>query len=400
MNIGFALFLFGFLRTSCFNADVQEAELEKPYLTLHTLNTQYILTWEHEAAGQYAVNFTTQYLSKYKLKSKRKVVWNSVCVGPEHSCDLTGVKLHYHAMYRLRVRASAHGRHSDWAQKDFCPDMDADLGPPSKVELSPVSNLLGVAISPPLTSEGEYMKQDVPQMYYRIHYWSRLEDPQGASPAVVNSGSEHVTLPGLQSWTWYCVRVQSRFDYYNKTSSFTSTQCMQTEGEIPYWLIFLYFLASLVAAFLFVLGSSYIIYKGYRVLKTTYFPSIQLPHHIQEYLSDSPHSDFPRLLSLEAEVEIVCDNISVCLEKDLLEVHSPTSDLEDDCGRHSRQHSGDSGVYSTEGGSAQKRGGHSQPIVARLNSWDAPLLEHVNMEMGGELLDEGVVDEGVLDIGV
>ena len=53
-------------------------------------------------------------------------------------------------------------------------------------------------------------------------------------------------------------------------------------GEIPYWLIFLYFLASLVGAFLFVLGSSYVIYRGYRVLKTTFFPSIQLPHHIQE----------------------------------------------------------------------------------------------------------------------
>ena len=54
----------------------------------------------------------------------------------------------------------------------------ADLGPPSKVELSPVSNLLGVAISPPLTSEGESMKRNVPQMYYRIHYWSRLAGPQ------------------------------------------------------------------------------------------------------------------------------------------------------------------------------------------------------------------------------
>ena len=52
-----------------------------------------------------------------------------------------------------------------------------------------------------------------------------------SSALVVNSGAEHVTLPGLQSWTWYCVKVQSRFDYYNKTSSFSSTQCMQTEGE-------------------------------------------------------------------------------------------------------------------------------------------------------------------------
>ena len=138
--------------------------------------------------------------------------------------------------------------------------------------------------------------------------------------------------------------------------------------------------------------------------------SLSVPRPPQ-YLSDSPYSDLPRLLSLEAEVELICDKISVCPEKDLLEVHSPPPldpglaapplGLEDDCGRHSRQDSGDSGVYSTEGGSAQKRGGHSQPIVARLDSWDVPLLEHVKMEeMGGELLNGGVADEGVLDMGV
>ena len=136
-------------------------------------------------------------------------------------------------------------------------------------------------------------------------------------------------------------------------------------------------------------------------LSLSFSVSLCPPHPTPQYLSDSPHSDLPRLLSPEAEVELVFDKISVCLEKDLLDLTAPPSGLEDDCGRHSRQGSGDSGVYSTEGGSAQKRGGHSQPMVARLESWDAPLLEHVKMEeMGGELLNGGVADEGVLDMGV
>lgn len=45
-----------------------------------------------------------------------------------------------------------------------------------------------------------------------------------------------MTLPDLKSWTWYCVMVQSRVEYYNKSSSFTSPLCMQTEGnagEVP-----------------------------------------------------------------------------------------------------------------------------------------------------------------------
>lgn len=40
-----------------------------------------------------------------------------------------------------------------------------------------------------------------------------------------------VTLPGLKAWTWYCVRVQSRDDFYSKTSDFTVPHCMQTEGN-------------------------------------------------------------------------------------------------------------------------------------------------------------------------
>ena len=40
-----------------------------------------------------------------------------------------------------------------------------------------------------------------------------------------------VTLPDLRAWTWYCVSVQSRYDFYSKTSAFTTPHCMQTEGE-------------------------------------------------------------------------------------------------------------------------------------------------------------------------
>ena len=54
---------------------------------------------------------------------------------------------------------------------------------------------------------------------------------QGLKPNVVNSNNNLVTLPELEAWTWYCVMVQSRYDYYNKTSGYTAPQCMQTEGK-------------------------------------------------------------------------------------------------------------------------------------------------------------------------
>uniref|UniRef100_A0A4W5LTQ4 Fibronectin type-III domain-containing protein n=1 Tax=Hucho hucho TaxID=62062 RepID=A0A4W5LTQ4_9TELE len=95
-------------------------------LTLLTLNTQYVLTWDwDQTTTGNAVNFTAEYMAKYKMKTKKKN-WSSVCERTTHTrCDLTGSDLHYLGMYMLRVRASANGVHSHWVYKDFCPDTDA-----------------------------------------------------------------------------------------------------------------------------------------------------------------------------------------------------------------------------------------------------------------------------------
>ncbi|CAB1329119.1 unnamed protein product [Coregonus sp. 'balchen'] len=384
------------------------AELSLPQnLTLLTLNTQYILAWDwDQTTTGNAVTFTAEYIAVFEMKMKKD--WSRVCDGTTHTrCDLTGSDLLYLGRYMLRVRASAGGLHSHWVYKDFCPHIDASLGPPSRVELAPVGNQLevnicgpltstqgsmkapvgnqlDVNISDPLTSTQGSMEDHIPSLYYHILYWSRSDDPQGLNPKVEVSSENLVTLPELEAWTWYCVMVQSRYDYYNKTSGYTAPQCMQTEGDTPYWQIFLYFLVSMVVCFLFVLLPSYAAFRFYRVLKYAFYPSIQLPAHIQEYLCDSsPGSDIPRLLTAKAEL---------C---------SPPSELEQDSGRHSRQGSGDSGVYSTEGGSAQqgRSGGESIRRDQEVDSWQT--LEQVKMEeIGRESTDERVLDEGVVDVGV
>lgn len=413
MNPGFALLLTLVQFTA---RNIQAAELPIPEnVDVFTLNTQYILTWDWspKTAGNDSVTFTTEYMAKYKFDKKKEKDWIQVCVrSPDTQCDLTGSSLHYLGMYVFRVRASADGLNSDWVLKDFCPDKDAKLGPPSKVKLVSVGNLLEVVISDPLSSTGESMKAHVPFLSYRIHYWSRSADPQGRSPEVVDSMATRVTLPDLEHWTWYCVRVQTCYEYYNKSSIYTPAQCMQTEGVVPYWQIFLYFLASLGLCFLLVLLPSYFCFRCYLVLKSTFYPPIHFPSHIQEYLCDpSPGSDMPRLLTPESEVELFCDKLSVCPEAPLLEIHTPPplapgfmvappAGPGKDGDRHSRQGSGDSGVYSTEGGSAPAGGGSGQPLGAVEGSRHtlAP-PEQVKMEkMAGEQADDGVMDEGVMDV--
>ena len=55
--------------------------------------------------------------------------------------------------------------------------------------------------------------------------------PQSPDTVVVDTHVNMVTLPDLRAWTWYCVSVQSRYDFYSKFSAFTTPHCMQTEGE-------------------------------------------------------------------------------------------------------------------------------------------------------------------------
>ncbi|XP_052348785.1 interferon alpha/beta receptor 1a-like isoform X4 [Oncorhynchus keta] len=357
MKVGFALVLLWSLPITNVLAELPQPQ----NLTLLTLNTQYVLTWDwDQTTTGNSVTFTVEYMAKYKMKIKIQN-WSRVCERTTRTrCDLTGSNLRYLGAYVLRVQASAGGVNSDWVNKDFCPDKNASLGPPSRVEMAPVGNLLDVTISDPVTSTQHSMKEHVLYLYYRILYWSRSDDPQGLKPKVLDSSNNLVTLPELEAWTWYCVMIQSRYDYYNKTSSYTEPQCMQTGGDTPYWQIFLYFLVSMMVCFLLVLLPSYAFFRFYRVLKNTFYPSIQLPAHIQEYLCDSPGSDMPSLLAAVSEAELCCGKLTICPEVVLLEIHvpppltAPPSELEQDSDRHICQDSRDSGICSTEGGSTQQ----------------------------------------------
>ncbi|KAL0985546.1 hypothetical protein UPYG_G00158450 [Umbra pygmaea] len=376
-------------------------------VSVDSQNTQYILTWawDKSTAGNNAT-FTAEYIPAFKLQKKRQV-WITVCSGTRETfCDFTNSELLYLGMFEFRVRASIDGRNSDWVRKEFCPHKDAALGPPSRVELTPAGNLLDVSISPPLTSTNGSMSDVIFSLYYRIQYWSQAEDPQGRKPKEIQTSITLVTLPELEAWTRYCVMVQSCYDYYNKSSRYTAAKCMQTEGDTPPWQILLYFLLSLVVCFLLVLLPCYIAFRFCRVLKSTFYPSNQLPLHIQEYLCGSSGSDLPRLLTPESEAELCCDRLTVIPEVVLLEVHTsppltaPPSGLDQDSGRHSRHGSGDSGVYSTEGGSAQRDHGNSggEPIGREedVDSWQ--MHEKVKVEEMGRKHANEDVDAGVMDM--
>ncbi len=65
-------------------------------------------------------------------------------------------------------------------------------------------------------------------LLYILHFllWLSLQKAK-----VLEMKNNVVMLTELHRQTWYCVRVQSRVDYYNKSSVFSDTHCIRTEGQ-------------------------------------------------------------------------------------------------------------------------------------------------------------------------
>uniref|UniRef100_A0A671M5S7 Interleukin 10 receptor, beta n=1 Tax=Sinocyclocheilus anshuiensis TaxID=1608454 RepID=A0A671M5S7_9TELE len=323
-------------------------DLRRPEnVSVDSLNTRYVLRWDwpHETAANQTVTFTAQYLREFRSrKDSNEKYWTSVCVNVlEHRCDFTGA-INYKIFFLLRVRANTSQQSSGWVQISFCPDEHAALGPPSSLKLSSIKGDLEIIITDPLSSTNQSMKTLLNnRLSYLIQYWRRSEEPQKAK--VLETKNNLVMLTELDRQTWYCVRVQSCDGSHNKSSVFSDTHCTRTEGQMPYWQIFLYFLISLLLCFLLVL-LNFCFYKMFTLLKNTFCPAIQLPDHIQElWLSDS---EKPQLLAPESP-ESVCELlVMVSAELDAVAVDEHSNTEEQDSSTHSRHGSRDSGVYSTE----------------------------------------------------
>ncbi|KAF5903286.1 interferon alpha/beta receptor 1b-like [Clarias magur] len=384
----------------CVSAGVCAALPVPQNVTLHALNMNYVLKWRWDPDmtpdSARNVTFTTQYMAMFKLKKpKNKQTWTSVCEStPERVCDFTSADLHYLGMWVLRVRAQSGRNVSSWVKTEFCPDRDAAIGPPSALSVTPVSGLLQVAMTDPLTTTNCSMKEYLPNMYYIIQYWKRsssAEEPRNN----LTTNTNLVILPDLESWTWYCVRVKSMDDYYRKASVFSPTYCAQTDGQTPHWQIVLYFLLSLVLCFLVFVALCLCIIRVVKIVKSTFFPSVPLPAHLHEYLCESGSPETPHLLSLESEPELCCDSPELLLpdpevpdvpdvpvSKVILEIHMPPRTVEPGIRTHSRHSSCDSGVHSLEGSSQSQR----QSELGEVK------MEKLGKKMRTEELDEGVQD--------
>uniref|UniRef100_A0A3B5M7R7 Fibronectin type-III domain-containing protein n=1 Tax=Xiphophorus couchianus TaxID=32473 RepID=A0A3B5M7R7_9TELE len=270
-------------------------------LFMLTLNTNYTLAWDWDqsAAGSDSATFTVQYAGNHSLK-KRNPKWTTVCAETSgRSCDLTRSGLNYLGLYVVRVQTNLNGRHSVWKSLQFSPDKDAVLGPPSEVRLGVSGRTLDIFITDPQNSSNSSMKEHLNKLSYDIVYWEQPEDGKSLMPETTSTVANVVTLSSIKPWTQYCMQIRSRDDFYNKTSTFTAPLCAQTEGVVPWWKIFMYFLLSLVSCFLMVLFM--------------YFSSSCIFFLQHE-------GDYPRLIVSDYESDL-CDPVIVCSESAILVIN-------------------------------------------------------------------------------
>ncbi|XP_058885920.1 interferon alpha/beta receptor 1a-like isoform X2 [Acipenser ruthenus] len=342
------------------------AKLPEPQnVKVQGVNTRYILKWDWEWDQQQAnksVRFTVEYIPyKYEMKGKKE--WRMVCEKiPGTQCDFSE-KVNYFGMFHLRLRAKSGRETSPWVIIEFCAEKDADLGPPSKVNVISKKGMLEVIIADPMTSENKSMRE-LQKIYFMVVYW---KNTSGAKNVSLIEEKNVAILMGLEPWTVYCVQVQSLSDYYEKKSLFSPMVCTQTtdDGHTPLGLIILIFFFTLALSFGGTLLCSFIVFQTYRVIKYTFFPFYQLPDNIQECLNEfTPMAQYSVLLSKDKEIELCCEKVDIVSE--VTHEHSPISEtaLETDPVNHCRQNSGDSGVYSSEDGSGGVDGTGAPPETA------------------------------------
>nr|XP_015219080.1 PREDICTED: interferon alpha/beta receptor 1a-like [Lepisosteus oculatus] len=254
-------------------------ELQAPQnVRMEAVNMQYILKWDWDhRLLNYTVNFTAEYLFGDRRKSK---IYKNDCYRiVETQCDFSHY-FDYNLMYYVRVRTEGIDEVSPWQELQFCPDENAELGPPSAFGVQSRNTMLIVNITHPLTLDKSM--SNIISLHYWLEYWKRL------SPAQIHTlqlNRSYAILSQLEPWMVYCLRVRVFNTQYNKQSRFTESKCVETEGDghTPIWQLPVLFLIVGIVILLF----SYATYKAYSCMRHL-CPPYEIPDSLQGFMSSGP----------------------------------------------------------------------------------------------------------------
>ncbi|XP_017326416.1 interferon alpha/beta receptor 1a isoform X2 [Ictalurus punctatus] len=164
------------------------------------IDMNYMLHWDWNYKHlENTVNFTAEYAFQYSEDETEPYKRACEC-SRESWCNFTCCKLCFSGRYWVRVRADAGPQHSNWTYINFIPDEDVLLSSPSIVNVMADIDVLTLTISKSVMSDQMKLK-------YRVQYWERRKPEQ----------------------------VSFVSQIYNKSSNYTSPQCVYTKGRPLVW---------------------------------------------------------------------------------------------------------------------------------------------------------------------
>ncbi|XP_067421693.1 interferon alpha/beta receptor 1 [Emydura macquarii macquarii] len=304
---------------------------------VHALNMKFLLAWDNQ--NDQNVSFTVQYLSAYlkSLQEDHSDKWITVS-GCENitttQCDFSSAIVPS-GIYFLRVQAINGYNKSRWSNEiKVDPCVVNEIGPPS-VTVSPNEDSLRIQLTAPGESENKSMSEFY-DLSYRILYWKNSSDVE---KKIKDLEQLLFTIPDLEPFTLYCLKVQAFSPSYKKNGRFSEVECIKTlNGKTsPLTILFTFIIA--LTAFFF--SASFIIFGIYyisRRIKYAFFPSCKPPSNIECLGGQSFNS--PYLSTSEEPTETCCIIESIVIEE------TNQTDFKDY--KHSKQSSRDSGNYSND----------------------------------------------------
>lgn len=202
-------------------------------VTMNAINTRYILWWDWNHTQPYDVTFTAE--STFSHLEEDESSYTKWCTF-NHSkrCDFSA-QLAYTGAYVLRVRAEGQGEHSNWTKVKFCPEDDADLGPPSHVKVELDIAMVTISFREPVTEQRTPMSSILKPMSFRLKYWGTQTPNQKLTKVIQTT---QCSLP-LQPQTEVCLQVSAFSEEYGKISPYTQPLCVTTLGHPPVWQMLL-----------------------------------------------------------------------------------------------------------------------------------------------------------------
>ncbi|KFR12035.1 Interleukin-20 receptor subunit beta, partial [Opisthocomus hoazin] len=217
-------FLFFFLLLGILGED---ALLPAPQnISILSTNMKHFLTWSpvivQGETVRYSVEFQGEYEREYANES-----WIPTCecsLITATVCNITE-DISATVAYKLRVRAGAGARRSEWST------------------LKGFFNRITTSLTPPLIkviADGYHLLVDLedmgPAFQFGVVYWKKGQESR-MQQKLVKEVSSVVHLDTMEAGSDYCVKAQTYVEAINRSSNFSQTQCVRAQGGRSVWLV-------------------------------------------------------------------------------------------------------------------------------------------------------------------